>query len=129
MAREIIHRRKNFDGRETAQQVHAELAWFGEKCHACGGPPALKVHVFLLLSDMTAATREAVMFEIGMGRVAPVHGPRGMAVRWTTKVACARCAPALERAAARGTPSWACVEIDRGPGPDSPIVGVAADVS
>jgi hypothetical protein len=128
MAGEVIHRRRNFDGRETAEQVHAELAWYGEKCGFCGAPPALKVNVFLLLSDMTTESREAVMFEIGMGRVSPIRGPRGWAVRWATKVACRSCAPALERAVARKAPSWACVEIDRGPGADSPIVGVVAAV-
>lgn len=122
---EIIHRKKNFGGRETAQQVHAELAWYGERCHACGSPPALKASVFLWLADMTVQSREAVMFEIGMGRIAPIRTPRGMAVRWVTKVACSTCAPALERALARKTPSWAMVELDRGPGPDAPIVQVA----
>lgn len=129
MAGDIIHRRKNFGGLETAEQVHAELAWFGQKCNACGGPPALKVRVFLRLVDMSVASREAIMLEIGLGRISPIRGPSGWSVLWATKVACRRCAPALERAAARQAPSWACVEFERGPGPDSPIVGVAADVA
>lgn len=129
MAGEVIHRRKNFGGQETAEQVHAELAWYGEKCGACGGPPALKVRVYLVLADMTVQSREAVMFEIGLGRIAPIRGPRGWAVLWASKVACRNCAPALERAVARKAPSWAAVTFDRGPGPDSPIVGVVADVA
>lgn len=128
MTREIIHRKRNFDGRETAQQVHAELAWWGMRCDACGGPPALRVQVYLLLSDMTVETREAILLEIGLGRISPIRGPNGLAVRWASKVACALCAPALERVAARDVPSYACVTLDRGPGPDSPIVAVPASV-
>lgn len=124
MANEIIHRRKNFGGLETTQQVYAEMAWGGMKCDACGGPPALRVQVFLLLSDMTADTRAAIELQIALGKISPIRGPKGTAVRWCSKVACARCAPALERAAAKGVPSYCCVEIDRGPGPDSPIVAV-----
>lgn len=129
MAGEVVHRKKPFGGRETAEQVHAELAWYGEKCHACGGPPALRVRVYLVLADMTVQSREAVMLEIGLGRIAPIRGPRGLAVMWASKVACRGCSPALERAVARRAPSWAEVAFDRGPGADSPIVGVVADLA
>lgn len=124
---EIIHRTKNFGG-QIAQQVHADMAWYGQRCDACKGPPSLKVFVYLVLADMTVQTREAVEFEIAMGRIQPIRGPRGMAVLYASKVACSSCAPALERAVARRVPSWAHVVFDRGPGADSPIVAVAANI-
>lgn len=120
---EIIHRTKNFGG-QSAQQVHAELAWYGQRCDGCKGPPALKVFVYLVLADMTVESREAVEFEIAMGRVQPIRGPRGLSVLWASKVACSSCAPTLERAVARRVPSWAHVVFDRGPGADSPVVAV-----
>ena len=57
-----------------------------------------------------------VMLRGGDGQPAP-H------VRMTTAYACRACTPAMERVLARG-PSWAVVEINRGPGPDRPVVGV-----
>jgi hypothetical protein len=119
----VIHRKKLFDGRETAQQVHAELAWYGLSCGSCGGPPALQVQVFALLSDLSPNARLVMGIEIENKRVDPIKTPKGTAVRMSHAVACSMCAPALERAAARG-PSWAWVELDRGPGADNPIVGV-----
>lgn len=45
-------------------------------------------------------------------------------VRIGLQYSCSGCAPAMERALAK-LPSWVIVEINRGPGPDNPIIGVA----
>ena len=48
------------------------------------------------------------------------HGPY---VRVSTTFACKQCTPALERVVAK-QPSWAIVDINKGPGPDKPIFQV-----
>lgn len=120
---EIRHRKKLFGGRETAQQVHAEMAWWGMSCGSCGGPPALRVQIFAYLSDLDATARQVMAMEIEAKRVDPLKTKDGTLVRMSEAVACAMCAPRLERAAAKA-PSWAHVDLDRGPGADTAIVGV-----
>jgi hypothetical protein len=51
--------------------------------------------------------------------VQTVHGPH---IRLTTVYACKACTPAAEKVAAKA-PSWAIVDIHRGPGPDRIGVG------
>jgi hypothetical protein len=126
---EIIHRKKLFDGRPAAE-VYAETAWSGAKCTGCGAkPPAIRVQVFVALSDMSVTVREAVLYEIAFRRVSTVKTVRGEAVRTSEAYACRLCAASLERTVARHAPSYALVDFERGPGPDNPIVGVIADVS
>lgn len=120
---ETIHRKKLFGGRMTAQQIHAKYAWHGRKCDGCGAPPAMRIQVFVALQDMEVKLREAMMVEIAMRRVVTKMTVLGTAVRTTFVHACERCGPAAQRAAARG-PSYAMVDLDVGPGPDKPIVGV-----
>lgn len=123
---EIIHRRKNFGGVMTAEQVHAELAWWKNTCSACGAPPAMRIQVFILVKDLEPAVRAVAELEIAAGRLHTVPYQQGPALRVAKIYACVLCRKAAERAAARRAPSYAIVDIDRGPGPDSPIVAVPA---
>lgn len=125
---EIVHRKKLFGGRETAQQVHAELAWYGKTCAACDGPPAIRIQVFVLLSDLDPARRAAVLFEVGMGRQRILKLAGGDGVKASDIAACALHIKGAEHAAA-GAPSWAIIEIDRGPGVDNPVVGVVSSIA
>jgi hypothetical protein len=122
---ENLHRKKLFGGRMTAHEIHVKYAWHGRKCDGCGAPPAMRIQIFVALSDMEVKLREAVQVEIALRRVATKMTVLGTAVRTSFVHACAACGPAAERAAARG-PSYAMVDIDRGPGPDRQVVGVIA---
>lgn len=124
----IIHRDKLFGGQVTAEELHAKLAWGGANCSACPSPAAMRVQIFVALRDMSANLRRAVEIQVALGNIHTVPTALGPAVRTSYQFACHRCSPALERAAARG-PSYAIVDIDRGPGPDRILVGVAAPVT
>lgn len=126
---DIIHRKKLFDGRPAAE-VYAETAWPGLVCTGCGGkPPALRVQVFVALSDMSLTTREVVLYEIAFGRIRTVKTKRGLAIKTSEALACRLCQVALELSVARHAPSYAMIDFERTPGPENPIVGVIADVS
>lgn len=120
----IIHRKKLFDGRYTAEELNAKLAWGDHKCDGCGGPPAIRISVYVALNDMEMTLRHAVMFEISQGRINTVPTTNGDAVRTSFVHACKNCQATAERAAARGAPSFAIVDIQRGPGPDAPMIQV-----
>jgi len=123
-----IHRSKLFGGRPAAE-VYAEDAWPGARCGGCrSSHVVLRVQVFIALADMSADLRHRAMVELALRRVHPVKTKRGTAVRWSEQFACSGCQASLERAAARGY-SFAIVDIDRGPGPEVPIVGVISDLS
>lgn len=120
----IIHRDKLFGGRHTAEELHAKLAFGNHRCDGCGGPPAIRISVFVPLRDMALDLRLAVEFEISQGRINTVKTSAGLAVRTSFVHACKLCQPTAERAAARGAPSYAIVDIMRGPSPDQPLVQV-----
>lgn len=124
---DIIHRTRLFGGRPAAE-VYAETAWPGAKCTGCGGPPALRVQLFVGLQDMEAGLRTKVLYEIAFKRIHTLRTKRGLSIRWSEAYACRLCAPALERVAARA-PSYFLVDLERGPGPETPIVGVISDLS
>lgn len=119
-----IHVKKFAGGRETPQEMHARIAWAGRRCLHCKGPPAIRIKVFAPVEELKQRSPHvmaglASAFPGGSIPVVPtVHGPM---LKTTDVVFCARCAPAAERAAAKG-PSWALVEIDRGPDPKNRVV-------
>lgn len=128
MAGQIIHSEKLFQGRKTAEQIHRELAWGKNvKCEACGAPPAARIQTFVLLTDMSLHTQMAILFEVSQKRLHLVKFVAGQGVRTGVVHPCSSCLPSAERAAARG-PSYAIVDIDRGPGPDAPIVQVVSSL-
>lgn len=123
-ANPIIHRAKLFQGRTTAMDLHRELAWGGHRCDGCGAKDtAIRIQTFVLLKDMSMATRMAIEFQISIRKLHTAKFRDGEAIRTGVIHACPRCSPAAERAAAQG-PSFAIVDIDRGPGEDKPMVQV-----
>lgn len=124
----IIHRRALFGGRTTAEELHAKHAFHGARCDACKAPPSIRIQVFVRIVDMNPSEKVAVEEAIKLGMVKPVKLATGPAILYSRVHACRMCAPAAERAAARG-PSYAIVDIMRSPGADKPIVGVPALIS
>jgi hypothetical protein len=125
---DTIHFKKLFGGRASAQEIHAKYAWHRQKCSACGQPPAMRVQVFLLINDMEASLREAIKVQIALKAIRTTKTDHGIAVKWSDVYACKNCQPTCERQAARA-PSYAIVDIDRGPSPDRPVVGVVSALS
>lgn len=124
---EIIRRDKLFGGRMSADELHVKYAWHGKKCSACGAPPALRIQSFILISDLVPWQKDHVTLEIAMGRLHPVKLEPGPALRYGDVYACSTCAPAAERQAAK-CPSYMVVWLERSPGSDNPIVGVASSL-
>jgi hypothetical protein len=122
---EVIHRRRLFGGRRTAEEVHRELGLRG-RC-ACGGPPAIRIRVFIRHDDFVKLQPELAAMIAASNRDGPfiptMESKYGPLVKRSDIVFCDHCRAYAERAAAR-TPSWAIVEIDRGVGPDKPTVQV-----
>lgn len=124
MGEPIIHTKKLFDGRYTAEELNAKLAWGAHKCNGCGGPPAIRISIYVALTDIELNARLAIMFEIEQGRINTVPLSDGPGIRVSFIHACKNCQATAERAAARGAPSYAVVDIQRGPGPDAPMIQV-----
>lgn len=122
-ANPIIHRRPLFGGVTTAEELHAKTAFHGARCDACGGPPAIRIQIFIRLSDMSPTERTGAELAIRSGQVKPVKLATGPALLWSRVHACRLCQRGAERAAARG-PSYCIVDISRGPGADAPSVAV-----
>jgi hypothetical protein len=129
-----IHGTRLFNG-ESAESIHAKFGFPpGSKCMGCGNPPGvggITLRSFLAVPDLKRLDPD------GFGIVAEMHPDKLAAmlvmmrgadgkpvphVRISTVYACKRCAPDAERAAAKG-PSYAIVDISRGPGPDKPQSG------
>lgn len=122
-----IHLKKLFGGKETAEQVHRQS--LPGKC-PCGGPPAIQIRTFMPVDEVIKNPPFAMSLAArNEGKIPCVDfkGPGGVPrkfVRVGTVYACDSHKVEAERAAARG-PSCAVVEINRGPGPDKPMVQVA----
>ncbi len=110
---------------ETPQEMHARLAWRGRRCQ-CGGAPAILIRVMAPFKELYLRSPE-VIEAMAMsdpdhpGALPIIPTTYGPMIKTSEVVACVRCAPAAERAAAQG-PSWALVEIDRGPDPKNRVV-------
>jgi hypothetical protein len=123
----VIHRSKLFGGVKTAQEVHAQLG-MRTRCLKCGGPPAIKVKMFMLHDEFV---KRDPMLAASIAKSNP-GGPYipttkttfGPMVLFSTATACRIHQKELELVAAKA-PSYVLVEIDRGPGADKPIVQVA----
>jgi len=128
------HLKKLFNGRHTAEEVHQQVAWGGARC-LCGGAAAIRIRLFsdareLLPGGKLEALGAQMAFANG-GQVPCVDfkGASGQPVkhvRISDVYACKRCQTTAERSAAHPPHGWPelVVEIDRGPGPDKPIVAV-----
>lgn len=126
---EVVHRR-TFENRYgcTPEEYHRQHAFHpSARCAGCRSQKvAVRAITLVPLDELRKrdpafdllATRDPAGM---MKLLVPLkHGPH---VRVSTAYACQACAPALEREAARSTPSWAIVEFNRGPGPQKLVTG------
>lgn len=126
-----IHRKRLFDGRATAEDVHQKYAFpHSARCVGCGAPPLTRA---IVLMEVKEAIRRApaleqvamlspsdfltqtVMIRDGSGTERPYY-------RCSVTYACKACTPMMERMLAKA-PSHCIVEINRGPGVDRVVSG------
>lgn len=122
---ENIHRRKLFDGRTTAAEVHARHVFAGKKCNGCGGPPAIRIRSFVP-ADWLLREKPEVAMELAAlhgGSIPCVDFTMGRYVRVGDAFACALCRRTCEREAAKA-PSYFVMQIDEGPGPEKTVSAV-----
>lgn len=117
------HNRKFMNGEMTPEECHQKYAFAkGTKCAGCGRPPLSTIRVLYPLDELVKRDGNFVgtmlMKDPEAFKKMCVETTEGILVRVSTVYACKSCTPAAERAAAKGSPSWCVVEINRGPGPD-----------
>lgn len=118
--KEVLHRRKFMDGRETPNEVSRRLG-IAKKCAICGRPGAIRIKVFMPYDEAMKRAPDliaAIMVSNPDGMKVPtVQFKDGSTVREFIKASdnafCDHCKVEAERTAATA-PSWAVVEIDRG---------------
>jgi hypothetical protein len=124
------HIRRFDGGRSTPQEYHAMHAFpVGTRCAGCGGRPSIRALVMVPSDD----AERSGMIPVGAG-VAPHLFPQlapvlvrlkdGGSDRWFIRISktysCTLCQAALERTLAKA-PSWAVVDISRGPDPHNRV--------
>lgn len=128
--REVLHRKKFMGGRETPNEVHRRLG-IGKKCVVCSRPGAIRIRVFMPYDEASRRAPNmiaAIMATNPDGAKVPTvtfrdgSTPREF-IKASDSAFCDSCKVEAERVAATA-PSWAVVEIDRGP-KDTVQVGVA----
>lgn len=103
----------------SIMDVHRATAWAGGQCIACNSRKVTcEIKVLVPLAELHRNNPKAMALAqmmspelIAQMTVPTIHGPY---VRVSTNYACKLHQKELEQQAARG-PSWAIVEIDRGP--------------
>jgi hypothetical protein len=102
------------------EKAHAAFAFdAGARCACCGRAPYVRA---IVMAPFDEARKRGLLFGLTdqqvmalLVRLKSGTDPKGeVFVRLTTSYACQACAPDFERAAAKH-PSWAVVEINRGP--------------
>lgn len=118
---ETRHIKKFMGGRMSPQDLHQAVG-VRNPCVGCGQPSVIRIKVLVGLKELTARHPEFVaqiMTTNPNGLYVPtVDTTYGKMVKVSDVGACRLCQKDAETAAARGAPSWAIVEIDRGPGAD-----------
>lgn len=116
-----IHTKQLFGGRQTAEEVHAHLAFpKNARCKGCNRKrPVLRCIVMVPFDEAARRIPEIAMVsaEVLMQRVVSIRenpfDKQGKPyVRVSITYACKSCSAALEREAAKA-PSWAIVEWNR----------------
>lgn len=124
----VIHRKRLFDGKMTAEEVHSKYGFPRHaKCAGCGAPPLIRGIVLMefaearknpMIDQLLLARPEALLEQIV--QIKGSDGKPSPYFRVSIAYACKRCAPTMERTLAKA-PSHCIVEINRGPGPDKMI--------
>lgn len=132
---EPIHRKKLFGGRATAEEVHARYAFpIDARCGGCSaGHGSLQTRVIVLAPVAEMRKRDPIMDALADAQPERflkmvVQSKDGPLLRMSTAYACKSCSPALERAVAKGAPSWCVIDIHRGVGADKVQVQVAGSL-
>ena len=121
------HRRRFQGGLITPEEFHAKYAFPPDaRCLVCPSRPLAVIRVLVPVDELR---KRDPVFDVmcdndpvGMQNmfVQLTHGPH---VLTTSAFVCKQHLPEAEKAIARSSPSWAVVEINRGPGVDNPKVG------
>lgn len=131
-ASRLPNTRRLLDGTLTPQEfVAANTFGFTTRCNGCGGLPVVEAMVFVPYKEAVSrgmvpegheASREVIDATVMLRSGA--NGAQEPHVRLSKAYSCRLCQPAFERQLARA-PSWAIVDINRGPNPTNQIlVGV-----
>jgi hypothetical protein len=129
---ETIHRRKLFDGKTTADELHREHAFPHDAyCGSCGSRKiAVRARTFAPMDWVLANSPQWAMMEAskhnGQLPVVPIKGAGGSTLKYVRigdAYACDLCKKQLEVEAAKG-PSFVIVHFDHGPGPEKTVVQV-----
>lgn len=121
----IIHTKKLFDGKETAEEVHRELAWGKHaKCEICNDKlVTIRISCAMSPKDLVERTpliAARIMAASDNGQIPSFLSKYGPMTWFSEVFSCATHQAALERSAAH-LPSHVLVEIDRGPGKDKVV--------
>lgn len=111
----IVHTTKPFNG-EDPRKIWWETTAKRGRC-PCGAPCSMMITTSMLVADLPPEVKAMLAIDIRTHKVKvqPYLTARGYAVRTGQAYACNMHSRDAELAAARG-PSYAIVEIDRGPG-------------
>ena len=124
----VIHRSKLFQGRRSAEEIHAKFG-FGKGCLLCGQPGVIRIRVLIQHDELVRRAPDiaaAIAASNPDGPFIPTFATSyGPMVRVSETIVCRFHRREVELAAAKG-PSWAFIEIDRGPGSDRPQVGAGS---
>lgn len=120
----VLHRSKLFNG-QSAEDVHRSHFPGNARCKCGSRQVVVQARSFIPVADLIRDNPQLAMqlAAQNMGQLPVVDFRHGKHVRIGSVFACRDCKTDLERALARA-PSYVVVEIDRGPGPDAPVVQV-----
>jgi hypothetical protein len=122
---EVLHRKKFMDGRMTPKEAHRAYG-LGRACSGCGGPPAIRIQVFM---PMDEAMQRAPNFVIGVAMANRANPGSVPTVKFKEQKDdrtgkdylkasdtcwCDNCKVEARLTAAKNSPSWAVVHIDEG---------------
>lgn len=137
--RKVVFKDKLFQGIMTAEEYwRKHTATRGEKCRMCENQKiAIRIRVFVEVDELVNRSPEiagVIMARSDDGSIPYVpmqfSGKGGKVYKMvmvSVNAFCDSCAVDAERYAAKG-PSWALVEIDRGPGKDKTVVQVPSAI-
>lgn len=119
-AAKVIHLKRFDNGNMTPAEYHSKHAFpKGARCCVCPRRPSMTIRVFMPLDELVKRDAEfigrMVMNDPEALDKLCVHLTDGVYVRVSSILVCHECSPAAERAAAKGAPSWAYVEVAHGP--------------